>query len=96
MIYINQPLRIRLKASANVLSDYSVLQIKYIKPDDDGTEGEWTASIYPSDNRYIYYDVPANVLNVAGSWKVKTKITYNSGNTYEGKTVSFKVENEWE
>lgn len=96
MIYLDQPLRLKLKASDTDLANYTSLQIKYLKPDDDQTEGEWTATIDGSDATYIYYDIPANILDAAGTWKVKSKITFDSGNIYEGRTVSFKVENEWE
>lgn len=93
MIYEDQPLRIRLKVDDDVLTDYSSLQIKYL--DSSGNEGIWTAFLYSLDNKYIYYDVSADILKY-GDWKVKSFVTFNDGKAYPGKTVYFTVSSKWD
>jgi hypothetical protein len=88
MIYENQPLRIRIKADIDVLADYSTLEIKYRDP--DGSKDVWTAKIYDADHKYIYYDVPINILSF-GDWTVWSFITFNDGKPFPGDPVTFNV-----
>jgi hypothetical protein len=51
------------------LSGYDTLLIKFRRP--NHTSGFWTATIYPTNNTWMYYDLLPTDLNIPGMWALE-------------------------
>ena len=88
-IYVNQSaLRIQLDTSQDV-SDATVTQIKYIKP--DGSTGSWNASASSSDDSLIYYDLTGTELDTAGRWTIWAYVTFSDLRSAAGEPYIMRV-----
>lgn len=86
-IFVNQPLHIEIETDVDLTSATAV-EIKFNKP--DGTTDKWTAATIDAFGGIIKYDVPQNILNVAGIWKMWAYITYSNG-SYPGEVFEIEI-----
>lgn len=94
-VYINQTLlRLILLTEAD-LTNTTGLEIKYIKPDSDKTEGSFVASSSDKPKGEIYYDFQSGDIDVAGIWKFWTYVTFTTGSV-PGEAVEIRFYNEGE
>ena len=90
-VFLNQTmLRIWLNCGQDV-SIAATTRIKYKDP--NGVTGTWNASVYTTNNKRIYYDLPLTpiVLNNLGVWGVWSYITFSDGRSAPGDTYYFRV-----
>lgn len=85
--FVNDTPRITIDTNID-LSGYSTLLIKYKKP--DGTTGCWTATICPTDNNCMYYDIALGELDQEGHWLVQG-IAKDVGVQLTGRWCKFNV-----
>lgn len=86
--FVNDSLNLYLDTE-KTLTGYDVIKIKYKDP--DGTTGEWSAEISPSDATHIK-KIMTNLLTVNGVWQVQAYVAMSDGSEkYHGKWASFKV-----
>jgi hypothetical protein len=80
---------IRLTVNTNIdISGYATIQIRYRKP--DGATGCWTATICPTDNECMYYDLTIGDLDQVGEWLIQG-IALDAGAQLTGQWCSFYV-----
>jgi hypothetical protein len=87
-IYVGQTrLRITVETQAD-LTDADIFEIKYIKPDDDQTEGSWTATCDDLPGGEIYFEsFVTTTLDVAGIWRFWAYITWSGSSASEDESV---------
>lgn len=80
---------IKLTVNTNIdISGYATLQIRYRKP--GGTTGCWAATICPTDNECMYYDLAIGDLDQVGQWLIQG-IALDAGARLTGRWCSFYV-----
>ena len=87
--YVGDTNRITLDTNIDV-SGYATLQIKFRRP--DWTTGKWTATIDPSDNNRMYYDLTESDLDQEGTWRLQANAKNNpTAQDLHGKWVDLRV-----
>ena len=91
-IFVGQSsLRIQVTTSVNIAAATELL-IKYIKPDDDATEGSWVATEGTAATGIFYYDlVDEDDLDVAGVWTFWGYVTFSDGRGAPGEIFKVRV-----
>jgi len=90
-IYVDQSsLRVTLDTGVNCSTALD-MKIKYRDP--DGTEGEWDASLHPTNNNYIFYDLQSDELFMEGVWTFWAYVVFADGRDAPGDPICVKV---WE
>ena len=90
-IYVGQT-ALRFTATLGIDVTGGTCVIKYRKPDEDETEGEWDAIIQTEATGVIYYDVEdADVVDTAGVWAMWGYATLSNGNVIAGQPFYKKV-----
>lgn len=69
--FVGDTIRININTGIDI-SGYSILCIKYRKP--DGTTGAWTATIDPTDSTRMYYDCDTEDIDIAGEWVIQASV----------------------
>ena len=88
--YINQPLAITVTLSHDMadLTGVASVAIDYKNP--DGVTGSWTG-VLDSTAGTITYDVPVDILSVAGTWIMQPELTLTTGDVYHGTVSRFVI-----
>jgi hypothetical protein len=88
-IYVDQSnLRVTLDTGVSCLTALD-MKIKYTDP--DGTSGEWDASLHPTNNNYIYYDLQSDELFMEGVWTFWAYVTFTDGRSAPGEPLHVRV-----
>ena len=82
-------IRIRLRTFLD-LSGATSLKIRYKPP--SGQSGEWSATLDPDDNQFMYYDTSQADLDVAGMWNFQPVAEFGA-NINKGRIVQTYVNN---
>ena len=91
-IFVNQPLHIEIETGVD-LTGVSTTLIKFKKP--NGASDSWTASVTDEKGGIIEYDVPKDILDVAGVWKFWASLDFGDG-PYPGTVFEQEIFNEGE
>ena len=86
MIKLNQPLTLTL--TVNDVATGASATIEARKP--DGTVLTWTATLDTTEET-VTYAIPANILDVAGTWRAIAVVTYSDGKVIPGEAYEFDV-----
>jgi len=83
-VFVDDTIQLILNTEKDV-SAFTRFRIKYEKP--DGSNGQWNAALYPTDNNCVYADVQ---FPTSGIWRVQAYV-YKSGEWYHGFHTDVKV-----
>lgn len=91
-IYVGQTaLRIQCTCGVDITGSTTHV-IKYIKPDEAETQGEWIATISDAANGVMFFDFTlTSELDVAGIWKLWAYIVFSDGKNAPGEPFDIQV-----